>query len=331
MKEHISKPLRLAATLALGTALTACASDRYTPPVTYVGTPTASSAALTNGYDRYGPVPTRAGYVPDRVAPASRVQFAGYDGSRRAHMVYDDYTAERLDGQCESVVRLSYGDTLSDIAEYCDTTVRALMAANPTIYDVRRLDVGQRIVVPNVRGTVYEGTRLAATPRTVLRQPAPLLRNRPVTPVPRVADRVAPTRSLQPVPTNRVVTAPAAAQNAPVVIYINPSATQQVGTTQGSAVIAIDTDDRIAPITRTTRTVTPGAHLDRVDDLRPTYTIRARLPENEGAYDDLGTACMSDDVPGDEPRIFEASLSASGPACLEGRPVRLYKPARLSR
>jgi LysM repeat protein len=53
---------------------------------------------------------------------------------------------------------------LSDIAEYCDTTVLALMQAN-NVRNPHNLRVGQTLTVPAVRGNVYDGTRFASIPR----------------------------------------------------------------------------------------------------------------------------------------------------------------------
>ncbi len=105
-------------------------------------------------------VPIRGeGVAPRRGAVASARyvrEGAGIAEARRAHQALPDYRAEQLDGGCESVIRVRYGDTLSEIAEYCDVPVRSLMAVN-NLYNPHDLEVGQSLRIPATRGTVYEG------------------------------------------------------------------------------------------------------------------------------------------------------------------------------
>ncbi|MCQ8185672.1 LysM peptidoglycan-binding domain-containing protein [Parvularcula maris] len=108
--------------------------------------------------DRYGPSPV--GYQPSGTGGS----YQGFAAAREAHRLYDEITAEGMDGGCEPVVSVSYGDTLSDVAEYCDTPVAALLAANPSIRSPHHLRAGQRVAIPRVRGNVYEGMRSAALP-----------------------------------------------------------------------------------------------------------------------------------------------------------------------
>lgn len=82
---------------------------------------------------------------------------SGIDGARIAHRRYSDYRAEQIDGDCESRVRIQYGESLSDIAEFCDVPLRALIDSNPSIYNPNRISVGQQVFVPNISGNVYDG------------------------------------------------------------------------------------------------------------------------------------------------------------------------------
>jgi LysM repeat protein len=56
---------------------------------------------------------------------------------------------------CQSPVTVVSGDTLFKIAVRCDTTVAALLRANPEIKDRNKISVGQKIVLP---GALLPGT-----------------------------------------------------------------------------------------------------------------------------------------------------------------------------
>lgn len=62
------------------------------------------------------------------------------------------FTAQSTSAQstCGATVTVSSGDTLVRIAQRCNTTVDALLAANPQIADPNRLLVGQVLTVPGV-------------------------------------------------------------------------------------------------------------------------------------------------------------------------------------
>lgn len=120
-------------------------------------------AVARRGYPAGAPYARTAGYR-DRV-----VVDDGIEGGRVAHRRYTDYRAEQLDGQCERVVTVRRGDTLSDIAEYCDVPVRALLEVNGWT-NPRTLRVGQRLRVPNVRGEVYEGAAFRTPYRAPYRE-----------------------------------------------------------------------------------------------------------------------------------------------------------------
>ncbi|MEE4208172.1 MAG: LysM domain-containing protein, partial [Parvularcula sp.] len=182
----------IALSLLGATALTGCASDRYgyydayddpygnEVPVVLSTTQNgyASMAApglttpyaapgVTTPYDRYA--------TPVSYNNANPQDFIGYAGSRYAHRMYSEAFAETVDGQCEEVVTIQYGDTLSDIAEYCDTSVTALLSSNPSIRNPRFLSAGQSVYVPRVRANVYDGyitQPRIAQPRYAARRPA---------------------------------------------------------------------------------------------------------------------------------------------------------------
>jgi LysM repeat protein len=157
------------------TALTGCASDRYgyydpydnpygnEVPIVSTGTATAVTPI---GATRNTPAVPRRHNSPAVGTPyatnvslnrANISDFAGYEGSRYAHQAYSEAFAETVDGQCEEVVTVRYGDTLSDIAEYCDTSVSALIGANGSIRNPRNLRVGQAVYIPRVTANVYDG------------------------------------------------------------------------------------------------------------------------------------------------------------------------------
>ncbi len=81
----------------------------------------------------------------------------GIDAAREAHRMYSPDRAEQLDGNCERVVRINRGETLSYLAEYCDVSVASIIAANPDIGDLRYIAVGQQFYIPEQRANIYEG------------------------------------------------------------------------------------------------------------------------------------------------------------------------------
>lgn len=100
-------------------------------------------------YDRYG-------YDAQR----DRNLYRGIDGAREAHRRFSEHQAESLDGDCERTVRIRRGETLSDIAEFCDAPVAEIIAANHHIGSVRSVAAGEYLTIPNVRGEVYAGSYL---------------------------------------------------------------------------------------------------------------------------------------------------------------------------
>ncbi|MEX6632575.1 LysM peptidoglycan-binding domain-containing protein [Hyphococcus lacteus] len=122
----------------------------------------AVACASSNDYrysDQYEPY--GSGYENVRYDESNRTDrrsFNGINGARVAHRLYGDARAERVDGDCEARVNIERGETISDIAEYCDVPVAALIDVNPQIRNPRAVSAGELIRVPNVRGTVYEGS-----------------------------------------------------------------------------------------------------------------------------------------------------------------------------
>jgi len=164
---------------ALG--LGACASegyynDPYAYDTTYRSDAYAAAPRAADGYAdrRYdGDRVLRGPTYPDRYddrngrLPATANEYVGIDGARLAHRRFRDGRAEQLDGRCEEKVYLGRGETLSDIAEYCDTPVVALMDAN-NIRNPNRLAAGQPLFVPAVKGQVYDGAGYGTTGRARL-------------------------------------------------------------------------------------------------------------------------------------------------------------------
>ena len=147
------RSLRRFAPLALLVALGACASSGGSH----------FSAETYSGYDKDGTfdAATHAAFNKN----FRQVQFAsaraqsnnrpGIADARAVHYRYSDRVAEQFDGNCEHHVSIHSGETLSDIAEYCDVPVRALIAENPDI-DPHAMEVGTTVRIPNVKGNVYQ-------------------------------------------------------------------------------------------------------------------------------------------------------------------------------
>lgn len=127
-----------------------------------VTTMSAVACASSNDYrysDKYASY--GSGYENVRYDDSYRAErrgFNGINGARVAHRLYADARAERVDGDCEARVNIERGETISDIAEYCDVPVAALIDANPQIRNLRSVSAGELIRVPDVRGNVYEGS-----------------------------------------------------------------------------------------------------------------------------------------------------------------------------
>lgn len=79
----------------------------------------------------------------------------GIEGARDAHRRYSDYRAEQLDGDCERRVTIKYGETLSDLAEFCDVSVDSIIDANPGARNPRNISVGEQFYIPTQHATIY--------------------------------------------------------------------------------------------------------------------------------------------------------------------------------
>lgn len=111
---------------------------QHPPPGSYNG-------AYSTDYD--------AGLV--RYDPAGGIEVA-----RAAHRNNSAYRAEQLDGNCESRVSLKYGETLSDIAEFCDVSIASILAVNPQIRNQNRVSVAETILIPSARANIYADNQL---------------------------------------------------------------------------------------------------------------------------------------------------------------------------
>lgn len=98
----------------------------------------------------------RDGRVDDLSYDASADQaqiyaaYEGLEGARLAHRLYGEARAEQLDGACERYVKIISGETLYDVAQYCDVPVSLLIERNPLVRDARHVEAGQIIEVPKI-------------------------------------------------------------------------------------------------------------------------------------------------------------------------------------
>jgi LysM repeat protein len=76
--------------------------------------------------------------------------YEGVDGARLAHRLYGEARAEQLDGACEHYVKIVRGETLYDIAQYCDVPVSMLVEQNPVVRNARHVEAGQIVEVPQL-------------------------------------------------------------------------------------------------------------------------------------------------------------------------------------
>lgn len=74
--------------------------------------------------------------------------FDGIEGARRAHKMYSEAQAEKLDGACERFVTVARYENLYDIERLCDVRVSVLLAYNPRLRDARHVGEGAIIEVP---------------------------------------------------------------------------------------------------------------------------------------------------------------------------------------
>ncbi|GAB4528141.1 MAG: hypothetical protein Kow00133_17030 [Amphiplicatus sp.] len=102
----------------------------------------------------------RAAHLEPGVEARILAAYEGIDGARLAHQVYDEPHAELLDGACERLVKVLQGETLYDIAQYCDVSLSALLDVNPGVRNPRLVAAGELIEVPQFVN--YERLALAS-------------------------------------------------------------------------------------------------------------------------------------------------------------------------
>lgn len=76
-------------------------------------------------------------------------------------------------GPCGDTVTVTSGDTLAGIARRCDSSVAALLQANPQITDPRRLQLGWALRLPGSDRPQAAGTAPAPAAATAEKRPAP--------------------------------------------------------------------------------------------------------------------------------------------------------------
>lgn len=86
----------------------------------------------------------------ERLEPSMLAAYEGLDGARLAHRIFGQARAEKLDGACEQYVKIVQGETLYDIAQYCDVPVELIVSANPVIRNPRHVEAGDIIEVPQL-------------------------------------------------------------------------------------------------------------------------------------------------------------------------------------
>ena len=86
----------------------------------------------------------------ERPDAALLAAYEGVEGARLAHRVFGEARAEALDGACEQYVKIGQGETLYDIASYCDVPVTMLISANPVVHNPRHVEAGQIVEVPQL-------------------------------------------------------------------------------------------------------------------------------------------------------------------------------------
>lgn len=88
-------------------------------------------------------------------APARYENGSGIEAAREAHRRFSSDRAEQLDGNCESRVAVNKGETLSNIAEFCDVSVSSLLDRNPQIHDANRVFINEPVFIPTASANVY--------------------------------------------------------------------------------------------------------------------------------------------------------------------------------
>ncbi len=124
----------------------------------------SASCASYADYDRsgYRDSDDRYASVYDRQEDRTGYHASGSSGieaARDAHRRYSDYRAEQFDGDCERRVTIRYGETLSDLAEYCDVSVDSILYANPGTGNTRNISVGDQFYIPAEHAEIYKDDR----------------------------------------------------------------------------------------------------------------------------------------------------------------------------
>lgn len=83
------------------------------------------------------------------------IRQTGIEGARDAHRRYSGYRAEQLDGNCESRVRINAGESLSDLAEFCDVSVASIIDSNPGVRNPNYVSAGELFYIPSEHSDIY--------------------------------------------------------------------------------------------------------------------------------------------------------------------------------
>jgi LysM repeat protein len=232
--------LRLAVSLGAGSALALAAGCATTAPRDYADNGPVYSSPHYTGPDRLyrdnfvrntrpfdGAVSEPQYAAAPRQAPAiTAVSFDGIEGARRAHEMFPESQAERLDGACERFVKITRDETLYDVERLCDVPVSILLAYNPGVRNARHVGAGDVIEVPQV----YNPERAAYVASIVGADGAG-------THVPAVAYVVQPGETLNEIAARHLVSAAAVANANPTVDWplIRAGATVWIPSANGVA------------------------------------------------------------------------------------------------
>lgn len=92
--------------------------------------------------------PDSTPYYAGTPSPRALAAFDGIAGARRAHELYPEDVAEKLDGNCEPRVKLLGGETLYDIERFCDVSLTEILAYNPKFRNARHVRAGAELDIP---------------------------------------------------------------------------------------------------------------------------------------------------------------------------------------
>ena len=123
-------------------------TETYGPPVQVASNYTGPDRLYRNGFvDNTRPSSSHAGVVTEARVLAA---YEGLDGARLAHRLYGAAQAERLDGACGRFEKITQGETLYEISQYCDVPVEMLVDYNPVVRNPRHVVAGQIIEIPQI-------------------------------------------------------------------------------------------------------------------------------------------------------------------------------------